>query len=176
MTNLVRQQRDTFSNLLDYLWQIENPYLEVHLGDEEDIALNPDEELQVFWGEQEIVEEGTGTTIPIDDPVREPPEAEAHPPGPPLDPGGPNRGGIKVSEAVPDYRRLGVFLLNAPEEIIKHTLSNTTQFARWPQNDKLKKMFKTPFPACNVPQWNEDVATDTVYLDTPAFGGGEHMA
>ena len=37
-------------------------------------------------------------------------------------------------------------------------------------------MFKSPFPACNVPRRNEDVATDTVYSDTPAFFGGEQIA
>ena len=37
-------------------------------------------------------------------------------------------------------------------------------------------MFKTPFPACNVPRRNKDVATNTVYSDTPAFHGGEHMS
>ena len=77
---------------------------------------------------------------------------------------------------VPDYKALGKFLLNAPEHIIHHTLSNTSQFARWPMSDKLKKMFKSPFPACNVPRRNEDVATDTVFSDTPAYGGGEMLA
>ena len=37
-------------------------------------------------------------------------------------------------------------------------------------------MFKTPFPACNVPRRNEDVATDMVYSDTPTFCGGETYA
>ena len=81
-----------------------------------------------------------------------------------------------MSSIILDYKALGKFLLNAPEDIICYTLSNTTQYARWPQSDKLRKMFKTPFPACNVPRRNEDVATDTVYSDTPAFCGGETYA
>ena len=110
---------------------------------------------------------------PINDPLREIPSKEGHTPEPPLDPGGPNRGGRIVLEVIPDYKRLGKFLLNAPEHIICKILSNTTQFARWPQSDRLKKMFKTPFPACNVPRRNEDVATNTVYSDTLAYVGGE---
>ena len=43
-------------------------------------------------------------------------------------------------------------------------------------SDKLKKMFKSPFPACNIPCQNKDVATDMVYLDTPAFCGDETFA
>ena len=37
-------------------------------------------------------------------------------------------------------------------------------------------MYRTPFPACNVPRRNEATATDTGYSDTPAIGGGETAA
>ena len=74
---------------------------------------------------------------------------------------------------VPDYKALGKFLLNAPEHIICHTLSNTSQFARWPMSDKLKKMFKSPFPACNVPHQNEDVTTDMVFWIHQHFVTGD---
>ena len=36
----------------------------------------------------------------------------------------------------------------------------------------LKKRYKSPFPACNVPRRSEPVATDTVYSDTPAIDSG----
>ena len=111
-----------------------------------------------------------------DDPVFTTPEKKGHPPEPPLDPGGGTGDGIKISAATPDYKRLGIFLLDYPEHIIKHTLSRTTQYARWLQSDNLKKMFRSPFPALNVTRRNEDVATDTVYADTPAIGGGETIA
>ena len=97
-----------------------------------------------------------------DDPVFTTPEKKGHPPEPPLDPGGGNLDGIKISATTPDYKHLGIFLLDYPEHIIRHTLSRTTQYARWPQSDKLKKMFRSPFPALNVTRRNEDVATDTV--------------
>ena len=44
-----------------------------------------------------------------DDPVSTPPEKKGHPPEPPLDPGGDTGDGIKVSNAKPDYKRLGMF-------------------------------------------------------------------
>src|SRR4030095_521056 len=40
----------------------------------------------------------------------------------------------------------------------------------------LKKRYKSPFPACNVTQRDEPVATDTVYLDTPAIDSGAMAA
>ena len=59
---------------------------------------------------------------------------------------------------------------------MKRTLAATTQYARYPQSERLKKLFNSPFPACNVPRRSEVVATDTVYSDTPAIGTGEVMA
>ena len=41
---------------------------------------------------------------------------------------------------------------------------------------QLKQTFKTPFPACNVTRRNEAVATDTVYLSTPAVDDGSKLA
>ena len=101
---------------------------------------------------------------------------KGHPLEPPLDPGGGTRDSIKINNATPDYKHLGKFLLDYPEAIIKHTLSRTTQYARWPQSDKLRKMYRSPFPALNITRHNEDIATDTVYADTPAIGGGETIA
>jgi len=40
----------------------------------------------------------------------------------------------------------------------------------------LKKRFKSPNPALSVHQSNEDVATNTIYSDTPATDGGEKCA
>jgi hypothetical protein len=40
----------------------------------------------------------------------------------------------------------------------------------------LKKRYKSPNPALNVHRRDEPVATDTVYSDTPAIGGGETAA
>ena len=59
---------------------------------------------------------------------------------------------------------------------MKCTLAATTQYTRYPQLQYLKKMFNSPFPACNVPRRSEATTTDTVYSDTPAIGTGETMA
>ena len=63
-----------------------------------------------------------------------------------------------------------------PTKIVKFKLATTTQYARYPQSQHLKKIFNSPFPACNVPRRSEATATDTVYSDTPAIGTGETMA
>ena len=36
----------------------------------------------------------------------------------------------------------------------------------------MKHHYKTRFPAANIPRWNEDVATDTFFCDTPAHDDG----
>jgi hypothetical protein len=64
-----------------------------------------------------------------------------------------------------------------PTETIKKTFLNTTmQYVRTPMGTKLKKHYKSQYPALNVPRCNDPVATDTVYSDTPAIDGGETSA
>jgi len=60
----------------------------------------------------------------------------------------------------------------SPVDVIKRTFAATTQYTRYPLGSHLKKMFKPPFPACNVHWRREPVCTDTVYSDTPAIFGG----
>ena len=36
----------------------------------------------------------------------------------------------------------------------------------------MRRHYKTRFPAANVPRWNEDVATDTLFSDIPAHDDG----
>ena len=55
-------------------------------------------------------------------------------------------------------------------------MAATTQYARYPQSECLKKMFHSPFPTCNIPRRSKAVATDTVYSNTPAIGTREVMA
>ena len=71
-----------------------------------------------------------------------------------------------------DYEQHRSKLAWLPVEVIKHTFENTTQFYWMPMGTYLKKRYKSPFPACNVHQRDEAVATDTVYLDTPAIDSG----
>lgn len=56
-----------------------------------------------------------------------------------------------------------------PVDVIKKTFEATTQHYRTPLDTYLRKWYKSPFPACNVHCWDEPVATDTVYADTPAI-------
>ena len=59
-----------------------------------------------------------------------------------------------------------------PTKVISETFKNSTQYARIPQSTILKKHYKSPNPALNVQRRNEDVATDTVYSNTPAVDSG----
>jgi hypothetical protein len=52
----------------------------------------------------------------------------------------------------------------------------STQFARLPLNTVLRKRFKAPNPAMNIPWHNKPMATDTIQSETPAFDGGEKYA
>jgi hypothetical protein len=41
-----------------------------------------------------------------------------------------------------------------------------------PMSEHLQKQYKSPNPALNVTRRDEDLATDTVYSDTPAVDNG----
>ena len=72
----------------------------------------------------------------------------------------------------PDYIKLRPNFGFAPIDRIKHTLSNTTQYARMDTRLPLRKHFKSRFPAANIPRLNETVATDTLFSNTPAHNDG----
>ena len=61
-------------------------------------------------------------------------------------------------------------------DVIKRTFELTTQYARMPNSEILKKHYRSPNPAVNVHRRNEDLATDTVFSDTPAVDGGHTAA
>ena len=69
----------------------------------------------------------------------------------------------------PNYDKLCPFFLNVPAETVKHTLNNTSQYARHSLSrpDTMYKMHKSPFPACNVNQRHKAVATNTISIPTP---------
>ncbi len=74
-----------------------------------------------------------------------------------------------------DWSTLQPLFAWASVDRIKETFNRTTQFARIPAG-RLKKRFKSPFPAANVRRRSEAVATDTVFSDTPAFATGQTCA
>ena len=81
-----------------------------------------------------------------------------------------------VTKVEPDFVSLMPFFAYQPVEAIKHTWLNSTQFARIPMSTHLKRHFKSPFPAHNVPRRSEPLATDTVYSNTPAVNNGSTYA
>lgn len=84
--------------------------------------------------------------------------------------------GRTVRPVDPDYAALRPFFAYQPVEAIKHTWLNSTQFARIPMGTHLKRHFKSPFPAHNVPRRSEPIATDTIYSNTPAVDNGATAA
>ena len=71
-----------------------------------------------------------------------------------------------------DFVKLQPHFGFVPADRIKHTLANTTQYARMDTRLPLRKHFKTRFPAANVSRLNETVATDTFFSDIPAHDDG----
>ena len=124
-------------------------------------------------GEEEAPTElGSGQeTAEAPVPDEPPPEPIPNPPGEHI-----QNGPSNTTRKEPNYLSLQGCLAWLPVDVIKRTFAATTQYARYPTGSKLKKMFKSPFPACNVHRRNEPVCTDTVYSDTPAIFGGETSA
>jgi hypothetical protein len=63
-----------------------------------------------------------------------------------------------------------------PENVVKETFKNTTQYARMPMSEVLKKHYKSQFPTFNVHRHEEALATATVYSDIPAVDSGVTIA
>jgi hypothetical protein len=74
----------------------------------------------------------------------------------------------EVSKVAPKFEFLRPLFGWAPADTIKHTFNVTTQYAHGRVSDTLKQHWRSQFPACNVKQWNEPVAADTVFSDTKA--------
>ena len=74
-----------------------------------------------------------------------------------------------------DWERLRKYFAWLPKLVIQKTFDCTTQLARIPMSAHLQRHYRSPFPALNVKRRDEDVATDTVYADTPDIEHG-HVA
>ena len=55
---------------------------------------------------------------------------------------------------------------------IRKTIKNTTQWARLPTMETIKRAFQSTFPLANVKQRGEAVAVDYIYSDIPAVDDG----
>ena len=82
-----------------------------------------------------------------------------------------------VSPTPIDYKSYIPYFLFVPEEKIRRTFQNSTQYAtNVPVRRIIGKTYQSPYPFLNVRRRNEPVATDTVYAATPAINGGYKMA
>ena len=77
-----------------------------------------------------------------------------------------------VSAQAPNLEVIRPLFGWVPLDCIKKTILATTQFARASARLPFRKHFRSRFPACNVERWNEEVATDTFFCDTPAHDDG----
>ena len=69
-----------------------------------------------------------------------------------------------VKTAPPDYKKYRPYFLQVPEEKVRKTFENTTQYAIGVNTGKhITNTFKSPFPAHNVWRRNEPVASDTIF-------------
>ncbi|KAL7574030.1 hypothetical protein ACA910_015609 [Epithemia clementina (nom. ined.)] len=76
----------------------------------------------------------------------------------------------------PDYSKLHPFFGWSNEDTIRKTFEQTTQWAEAITTYPMHRHIKSRFPALNVRRREEPVATDTVFLDTPAVDNGSKMA
>ena len=77
----------------------------------------------------------------------------------------------------PDWNTQRPFLAWTPPSSIKDTFNVTTRHGTAPNTqDYIKNHFKPRNPAFIIPRCSEDVATDTIFSDTPAVDDGSTMA
>ena len=72
--------------------------------------------------------------------------------------------------------RSGPILAGSTNITIEKTFHKTTQWAVASTRYHMRKHFKSRFPAFNIPSQSGEVATDTIFSDTPAIDSGVTMA
>jgi hypothetical protein len=82
----------------------------------------------------------------------------------------------QIIENRQDFSQLCPNFAWLPENVVKQTFKNTTQYARMPMSTILKKHYKSPFPTLNVRCREEALSTDTGYSDSPAVDSGVTIA
>jgi hypothetical protein len=75
-----------------------------------------------------------------------------------------------------DFAQLRPNFAWLPENVVKETFKNTTQYARMQMSTILKKHYKSPFPALNVHCHEETLANNTGYSNVPAVDSGVTIA
>ena len=75
-----------------------------------------------------------------------------------------------------DYEKLRPYFGWVNKHTIEKAFHKTTQWAVASNRYPMRKHFKSRFPAFNIPRRSEEVATDTIFSDTPAIDSGFTMA
>ena len=75
-----------------------------------------------------------------------------------------------------DFEKLRPYFGWVNKHTIENTFHKTTQWAVASTRYPMRKHFKSRFPAFNIPRRSEEVATDTIFSDTPAIDSGVTMA
>ena len=78
----------------------------------------------------------------------------------------------ETREHVQNYDAWRPFFLNAPREVVMHTMKATTHwYNNVSQGHRIYDMRRSHFPACNIFRRHEAVGTDTIFFDIQAWGG-----
>ena len=75
-----------------------------------------------------------------------------------------------------DFEKLRPYFGWVNKHTIEETFDKTTHWAVASTRYPMRKHFKSRFPAFNIPRRSEEVATDTIFSDTPAIDSGVTMA
>ena len=75
-----------------------------------------------------------------------------------------------------DFEKLRPYFGWVKKRTIEKTFHKTTQWAVASTRYPMRKHLKSRFPAFNIPRQSEEVATDTIFSDTPAIDSGVTMA
>ena len=77
----------------------------------------------------------------------------------------------------PDYEKFRPYSYWVIVDTVQKTMEQSTQWGvSLPNTFPMKKHLKSRNPALNIPRRHEDVATDTVFSDTPAVDSGVKQA
>ena len=74
-----------------------------------------------------------------------------------------------------DFEKLRPYFGWVNKHTIEKTFHTTTQWAVASTRYPMRKHFKSRFPAFNIPRQSEEVATDTIFSDTPAIDSSVTM-
>jgi len=80
--------------------------------------------------------------------------------------------GVSSTPRPIDYESMRTYFLGMPATIVNKSYAATTQFySNFSHRPGQVHMYKSPYPAANVFRRSEGLSTDTIYADTPAWGG-----